>query len=68
MSNFSLLNYYVAALIVYNILYYVLSKTDNQNKDNKFHFIQLNKINLWSILFSAMVLFEPLRRISKKTC
>ncbi len=63
MSNFSLLNYYVAALIVFNSVCYIISKLDSTN--NKYHFYKLNKINIISFIISGMVLYEPLRRISK---
>jgi len=63
MSNFSLLNYYVAALIIYNVVSYIMSKLDNQ--ENSYHFYQQNKINILSVILSGMVLYEPLRRISK---
>ncbi len=63
MSNFSLLNYYVAALIVYNIVLFILSKLDALN--NPYHFYKQNKINLIALVISGMVLYEPLRRISK---
>lgn len=63
MSNFSLLNYYVAALIVYNIVSYVILKLDNLK--NSYHFYKQNKINILSVILSGMVLYEPLRRISK---
>lgn len=63
MSNFSLLNYYVAALIVYNIVLYFLSKLDSIN--NPYQFYKQNKINLIAFVISGMVLYEPLRRISK---
>jgi acetyltransferase-like isoleucine patch superfamily enzyme len=63
MSNFSLLNYYVAALIVYNIASYVVLKLDNL--ENSYHFYKQNKINILSVILSGMVLYEPIRRISK---
>jgi hypothetical protein len=63
MSNFSLLNYYVAALIVYNIVSYVVLKIDSTS--NNYHFYRQNKINIVSVILSGMVLYEPLRRISK---
>lgn len=67
MSNFSLLNYYVAALIVYNVVAYILAKFSSLNENNTYHFYKFNKINLISVLLSGMVLYEPLRRISKKS-
>lgn len=63
MSNFSLLNYYVAALIVYNIVSYIVLKIDSTS--NNYHFYKQNKINIVSVILSGMVLYEPLRRISK---
>ncbi len=63
MSNFSLLNYYVAALIVYNIVSYVVLKIDSTS--NNYHFYKQNKINIVSVILSGIVLYEPLRRISK---
>ncbi len=66
MSNFSLLNYYVAALVVYNVILYITTKFNKLNEKKSYHFYKLNKINLISILLLGMVLYEPLRRISKK--
>ena len=63
MSNFSLLNYYVAALIVYNIVSYVVLKINSTS--NNYQFYKQNKINIVSVILSGMVLYEPLRRISK---
>ena len=63
MSNFSLLNYYVASLITYNIVSYIISKTNSSN--NTFDFFVINKINIVSIIITGAVLYEPLRRISK---
>jgi hypothetical protein len=63
MSNFSLLNYYMCALIIYNVINYVAPKLESRN--NPFHFFKLNKINILSVIISGMVLYEPLRRISK---
>jgi hypothetical protein len=65
MSNFSTLNYYAAALLTYNIIVFISIKVDPLNKDNTYNFYQLNKVNLASVLLSGMVLYEPLRRISK---
>lgn len=54
MSNFSLLNYYVAALIVYNIVSYIVLKIDSTS--NNYHFYKQNKINIVSVILSGMVL------------
>ncbi|MES2761663.1 MAG: hypothetical protein V4677_05630 [Bacteroidota bacterium] len=58
MSNFSLLNYYVAVLIIHNLLEFYIHK-------KSYHFFQTNKINIVAVIISGMVLYEPLRRISK---
>ncbi|MCD6019339.1 MAG: hypothetical protein K0S53_2460 [Bacteroidetes bacterium] len=65
MSNFSLLNYYVAALIAFNLYSYLQVRTSH-NEIQSFTFFKLNKINIISVLISGMVLYEPLRRLSKK--
>lgn len=67
LSNFSLLNYYAAALAAYNIIFYIQLKINSQENQNKYSFYSLNKINLTAVLISAMILYEPLRRISKKS-
>lgn len=67
MSNFSLLNYYVAALFTFNAISYIKTKSRLNATGEKETFIKLNKINVISVILSAMVLYEPLRRISKKS-
>jgi len=62
MSNFSMLNFYVASLITFNVVSYFKNKTLNQNHQ----WIKQNKINLWSLLVFIAFLFEPMRRIAKK--
>jgi hypothetical protein len=42
---------------------YITSKLDNQ--ENLFRFYKQNKINILAVILSGMVLYEPLRRISK---
>lgn len=66
MSNFSLLNYYVAAIITYNIISFIESKNQPLNNEGSYNFLKINKIIAISVLLSGMVLFEPLRRISKQ--
>lgn len=63
MSNFSLLNYYVAALIIYNLVYYLNSKLDPSH--HPYHVYKQNKINIISVIISGMFLYEPLRRVGK---
>lgn len=64
MSNFSLLNYYATALIAFN-LYVYLSLKIKTSASQKFSFLKLNRINIVSLIISGMVLYEPLRRLSK---
>jgi hypothetical protein len=64
LSNFSLLNYYAAALIAFNHYAY-LSLIQTPKRSPQFSFFKLNKVNFISLLLSGMVLYEPLRRLSK---
>lgn len=64
LSNFSLLNYYAAALLSFNLYTYLLLKT-RTNDIHRFYFFKLNKINIISVIISGMILYEPLRRLSK---
>jgi len=65
LSNFTLLNYYMAALITFNIVSLLTIKL-NRETPGKFNFFRLNKINFISVLFSIAILWEPLRRTVKK--
>ncbi|MES2565673.1 MAG: hypothetical protein V4565_02335 [Bacteroidota bacterium] len=65
LSNFSLLNYYIAALLVFNMLSYIIMKLNSNVTEKKISFLKLNKINLVWVLISTAILYEPLRRISK---
>ena len=65
MSNFSMLNYYASALIVYNIISFLVLKHNASNSEKRCNFYKLNKINTISVILSGMILYEPLRRISK---
>jgi len=64
-ANFTMLNFYVAGLAVFNIL--LLSdfryKTGivNSLKD----FLHLNKVNLISVFIALIILFEPVRKLAK---
>jgi hypothetical protein len=60
LSNLTLLNYYVAALITLNAIAWM------QNREQKTNFIRLNRINfIFAIVFVAF-LYEPIRRLAKK--
>lgn len=60
-SNFSMLNFYVAALITFITLRYLSS---SQKYNSRFFFAD-NKVNGISLLIFIAFLFEPIRRISK---
>ncbi len=66
LSNFSLLNYYVAALITYNLLKLIDGRFAKDSSEKKFRFYSLNSIHLFSLAIFTAVLYEPLRRISKQ--
>ena len=63
LSNFSLLNFYVAALVVYNVMSLIHSKL---NSDKSYRFFKTNRIHLISLVVFIAVLYEPIRRISKQ--
>jgi hypothetical protein len=62
LSNLTLLNYYVAALITINIISWI------QNKDagQRTNFFQLNRINFLFLILFVVFLYEPVRRLAKK--
>lgn len=65
LSNFSMLNYYISALIAYNVISFLLSKYNVQEVKKSTQFFILNKINIISFILLGMILYEPLRKISK---
>ncbi len=62
LSNFTLANYYIAALISYNIVK-LLDFKFSKGKD--FNILRINKIHLTSVLIFIVVLFKPLSKILK---
>jgi len=66
LSNFSLLNYYISALIIYNFLKFIDHKRDSNSANKKYNFFHLNRIHLVALLIFTAVLYEPIRRISKQ--
>lgn len=64
MSNFSLLNFYLSTVIVYNIILWIDLRLEKNRYTIKV-FYQLNKINLIAFGLFTAVLYEPLRKISK---
>jgi len=65
LSNFSLLNYYVSALVVYNMLSIYRSRM-SQGRNNPYHVNRTNRIHLIAFVVFVAVLYEPLRRISRQ--
>jgi hypothetical protein len=65
LSNFSLINYYVSALVVYNMFLIYKSRLSRDNT-NPYHFYKINRIHLGAMVVFIAVLYEPLRRISKQ--
>lgn len=63
LSNFSLLNFYVSALVVYNVISMINAKL---NSDAPYRFFKINRIHFISLLVFIAVLYEPFRRISRK--
>lgn len=64
MSNFSLLNFYLSAIIVFNIITWLNLKL-NEDRYTLKQFVRVNKINLIAFAVFVAVLYEPLRKISK---
>jgi hypothetical protein len=63
LSNFTLLNYYVAALLAFNMWFLLARWVD---RSNQYSFWRLNKVNLFMVLVSGIVLYQPLRKIMKQ--
>ncbi len=66
LSNFTLLNYYVSALIIYNFLKFLDSKPGSNSGNNTYNFFHLNRIHFVALLIFTAVLYEPIRRITKQ--
>ena len=59
LSNFTLITFYLASLLVYNLIMYLHSRL---TIDKKFRFIQTNSIHIFPLLIVTIILYEPLRR------
>lgn len=64
LSNFSLINVYLSALVAYNLICWYRSRL--LSSSTPFRFFRENRIHLWALLIVAAVLYEPIRRISKQ--
>jgi hypothetical protein len=60
LSNFTLIAFYLALMLVYNIVLMVRARFGNEVS---FNFFQVNKVHLLPLLFAGIVLYEPLRRL-----
>lgn len=61
-SNFSLLNFYLASLLIYNLTIFIESRIGPKEK---FSFFRFNKVNIIFFIVSFIVLYEPIRRFIK---
>ncbi len=62
LSSFTLLTFYAALLLVYNVIRFLDSKFIDETK---FRFFQINKIHLAPFLVVLFILYEPVRRVIK---
>ena len=62
LSSFTLLTFYAALLLVFNVLIFLDSKFIS---DTAFRFFQINKIHLTPLLIVLIILYEPVRRVIK---
>lgn len=60
LSNFTLLTFYIAMLLVYNLYVFVYSKFV---MDEKYRFLKSNRMHIMLLLLVTIVLFEPVRRL-----
>jgi hypothetical protein len=60
LSNFTLLDFYLALLLIYNVLSIVDSKIISSEK---YHFFNSNKIHIIPLLIIIIILYEPVRRV-----
>ncbi len=63
LSNFSLLNYYVAALITFNAVVIIDVKFAYEKRSFGTQLFRLNSVNIISVVVFFAVLYEPLRRV-----
>jgi hypothetical protein len=62
LSHFTMLDFYVAALFVFNLIKFLETKFIFKEK---YSFYKTNKINIIAFLLSLIVLYEPVRRVVK---
>lgn len=64
LSNFSLINVYLSALVAYNMICWHRSRL--RTSGPPFRFLRENRVHLWAFPVFVAVLYEPIRRISKQ--
>lgn len=62
LSNYTLLDFYVAALFVFNLIKFIECRFIFHEK---FAFFKINKVNIILFIVSFLILYEPLRRAIK---
>ncbi len=65
LANFTLLNYYVAILVTFNIILLINSQLRINQSGEKLNLLKRNKVNIISIFISTLVLFIPIKRLVK---
>lgn len=60
LSNFTLLTFYVAIMLVYNLVAFLYAKSIS---DEKYSFFKSNKLHIIPLLLVIIVLYEPVRRV-----
>ncbi len=65
LANFTLLNFYVAALVTFNIILLINLQLRINQSGEKLNLLKQNKVNIISIFISIVVLFMPITRLLK---
>ncbi|MFH2141695.1 MAG: hypothetical protein ABIJ97_04690 [Bacteroidota bacterium] len=60
LSSFILIDFYLALIIIYNVVIFIDSKFILHKK---FHFIASNKVHIIPVLINIIILYEPIRRV-----
>lgn len=60
LSNFTLINFYIGSILFYYLTDFIKQKIIHQNQ---FNFHKNHKLNLFMLIFSITVLYEPIRRV-----
>lgn len=63
LANFTLLNFYVAVIVTFNIIIIVNSQLKVNDQEEKLNLFKKNKVNIISIIISFLILFIPIKRL-----